>query len=54
MASAWVAAKVEPAAEVPAWKRKGVRCGEGSTMCFAEREKYLPLWWMVRTLSGLM
>ena len=44
MASAWEAAKEEPAAEVPAWKRKGVRCGDGSTICRLLREKYLPLW----------
>jgi hypothetical protein len=43
MASACVDAKAEPAAEVPAWKRKGVRCGEGSTMCLVSSEKYWPL-----------
>lgn len=41
-ASAWVAAKFEPAGEVPAWKRKGVRWGEGSTMWRVLRLKYLP------------
>ena len=41
-ASACVAANADPAGEVPAWKRNGVRCGVGSTMCFVDRLKYLP------------
>lgn len=52
MPSAWLAAKVEPAGEVPAWNRKGVRWGEGSMMWRVSRSKYLPWWWMVRILSG--
>lgn len=28
-ASAWFAAKADPAVEVPAWKITGTRCGEG-------------------------
>lgn len=33
MPSACVAPKADPAEDVPAWKRKGVLCGEGSTIC---------------------
>lgn len=32
IASACVAAKADPAGEVPAWKRNGVRCGDASTI----------------------
>lgn len=58
IASACLDAKAEPAlnpsvrrlihnfgmtdGEVPAWKRNGVLCGEGSTMCLVSRLKYLP------------
>ena len=44
IASACVEANSDPAGEVPAWKRNGVRCGDGSTMCRVLNEKYLPLW----------
>lgn len=30
--SACFAPKATPAGDVPAWKRKGVRCGDGSRM----------------------
>lgn len=52
MDSACVEAKADPAWDVPAWKRKGVRWGDGSTMCRVFREKYLPLWLIWRILSG--
>lgn len=52
MASACVAAKADPAGDVPAWKRKGVRWGDGSTICRVFRAKYFPLWLICRTLSG--
>ena len=31
--SAWVAANSRPRSDEPAWKRSGVRCGEGSERC---------------------
>lgn len=54
IASACVEANAEPAGEVPAWKRNGVRWGEGSTMWRVLREKNSPLWLISLTLSGLM
>lgn len=33
-----------PAGEVPAWKRKGVRCGDGSRICGPSTWKFSP-WW---------
>jgi hypothetical protein len=42
MASAWVEAKAELAAEVPAWNKKGVHWGDGSTIWRVSRLKYLP------------
>lgn len=52
MASAWFAANSLPADEVPAWKRNGVRCGEGSTMCLLSRWKNFPSCLMVRMRLG--
>jgi hypothetical protein len=52
IASACVAANSDPADDVPAWKRKGVRCGEGSTICLDSSEKYFPACFMVRILDG--
>lgn len=43
MASAWVDANADPAGEVPAWKRKGVLWGDGSTIWRVLSEKNFPL-----------
>jgi hypothetical protein len=48
----WIVGMRETYGEVPAWKRKGVRCGDGSTMCLDSKLKYLPWWLICRTLSG--
>lgn len=52
IASACLLPKAIPVGELPAWKRKGVRWGEGSQMCGPATEKWGPWWLMGRTNSG--
>lgn len=52
IASACLLPKAIPVGELPAWKRKGVRWGEGSQMWGPATEKWGPWWLMGRTNSG--
>jgi hypothetical protein len=43
MASAYLAANAAPVLEVPAWRRMGVRWGEGWTWLRLESLRYFPV-----------